>query len=171
MRKMLRRFIGEERAAVLAEFAIAFPLFFTFFVGSLELTYMLVRTTMFERSLDLIVRDLRLGSFGTRPNIDVLFLEDQFCSRTTLFPDCQESITLELTQIDQTTWAMPGPRTPCARRDPDLRAGRDGETVNVGNENELVLIRACMVVESITPLDSLVDYTLVASSVFVNEPN
>lgn len=169
--RMLRRFLGEERASVIAEFAIAFPLFFTFFVGSLELTYMLVRTTMFERSLDLVVRDLRLGSFGTRPDIDVLFLEDHFCSRTTLFPDCEDSITLELTQVDQTTWALPGPRTPCARRDPDLRAGREGETVDVGNENELVLIRACMVVESITPFDALIDYNLIAASFFVNEPN
>ena len=159
----------------MVEFVIGFPLFFTFFVGSLELTYLMVRTTMFERSLDLVVRDLRLGSIGTAPNIDVLLLEDHFCSRTTFFTDCADSIALEVTKIDQTTWTMPGLRTPCGRRgyasDDAIRAGREGDKVDVGVENDLMMIRACMVVNTITPFDSLVDYNLFAASFFVNEPN
>ena len=169
--KRLRRFLGEEKAAVAAEFSIAFPLFFVFFISSLELSYLLVRTTMFERSLDMVVRDLRLGAFGSRPNLNTLMLEDRFCSRTTFFPDCEESITLELTEVDQNTWALPNPQAPCVRRDLSLRAGRSAETVAVGDENELMVIRACMVVDSLSPLDGGFEYNLWAASVFVNEPN
>lgn len=170
MRARLQRFRREERAAVVAEFVLAFPIFFSFFLYSLEMGYMMVRSTMFDRSLDMVVRDLRLGSFGTT-NVNAVFLEERVCSRTTFFPECEESIVLELTRVDPVTWALPAPQAPCVRRSATVRAGRTAETYNVGTENQLMVIRACMVVNTVTPLDGEFDYRLWASTAFVNEPN
>ncbi|MEY4982396.1 MAG: hypothetical protein RIR62_662 [Pseudomonadota bacterium] len=169
-RRLFRRFLREEKAAVVAEFVIAFPIMFSFFLVTIETTFAMVRATMFERSLDLIVRDLRLGIVG-RPSVNALFLEERLCSRTSIFPDCEESVTIELTQINTATWDMPAPGTPCRRRSIEVDGDRQDLEYNTGGENRLILVRACMTIDTITPLDGGFDYNLWASGAFVNEPD
>lgn len=170
MRRLVSRFLREEKALVVAEFVIAFPIMFSFFLISLETTFAMVRSTMFERSLDMVVRDLRLGIVG-RPTVDAIFLEQRLCSRTSLFPDCEESLTIELMQIDTTTWALPAPGTPCRRRSIEVDGDRSNLEYNTGAENRMILVRACMTIDSITPLDGGFDYNIWASGAFVNEPD
>lgn len=169
LRRQLRRFLRNESAVVAAEWAIAFPLYFGLFLWSMEVAYMMTRTSMLDRSLDMVVRDLRLGRLGTA-NPSVQFLEERVCSRTTLFPDCMESLTLEFTNVNLTTFAMPNTDLPCVLRTPEIKAGRGGQTYNVGAANDLMVVRACMLVDTIIPFDGPIIYRLNANSAFVNEP-
>lgn len=168
-RLSIRRFLRDESAIAAYEFALIFPVIFTFFLLAFELCFMMVRVAIFERSLDQMVRDLRLGFIR---NPDVEFLTQRFCSRSTLFPDCMASLVLELTQVDQTTFAMPDTDLACVRRSPEeIEAGQAGQTFNTGEENDMMVIRACMVIDTVTPIDGGFDYRLTAASAFVNEPN
>lgn len=169
LRRHLRAFLRNESAVVAAEWAIAFPVYFAMFLWSMEVTYMMTRTSMLERSLDVVIRDLRLGRLGTQ-NPTVQFLEERVCSRTTLFPDCMESLAMEFTIVNQTTFAMPNTDLPCVVRTPEIKAGRTAQTYNVGTANELMVVRACMLVNTIMPFDGPIIYRLNAASAFVNEP-
>lgn len=169
LRRRLRHFLRNESAVVAAEWAIAFPVYFGLFLWSMEVTYMMTRTAMLDRSLDIVIRDLRLGRLGTQyPTVQ--FLEDRVCSRTTLFPDCTESLTLEFTRVNLATFAMPNMDLPCVMRTPEIKAGRVGQTYDVGMANELMVVRACMIVDTIMPFDGPILYRLNAASAFVNEP-
>lgn len=168
-RRHLRRFLRNESAVVGAEWAIAFPVYFAMFLWSMEVSYMMTRTSMLDRSLDMVIRDLRLGRLGTQfPTVE--FLEERVCSRTTLFPDCEESLALEFTVVNQTTFAMPNNDLPCVVRTPEIRAGRTNQSYNVGTANDLMVVRACMLVDTVMPFDGPLIYRLNASSAFVNEP-
>jgi hypothetical protein len=169
LRRHLRRFLRNESAVVAAEWAIAFPVYFALFLWTMEVAYMMTRTSMLDRSLDMVIRDLRLGRLGTETPT-VRFMEERVCSQTTLFPDCLESLTLEFTTVNQTTFAMPNTDLPCVLRTPEIHAGRETQTYNVGTSNDLMVVRACMLVDTIMPFDGPINYRLNAYSAFVNEP-
>lgn len=165
----IRRFLRDEGGITAYEFALVFPVVFSFFLLAFELCFMMVRVSVFERALDQVVRDLRLGLIR---NPEVEFLEQRLCSRTSLFPDCMDSLEIELTQVNQTTFALPDATLECVRT-PEIQidAGQPAPTFNTGEENDMMVIRACMVIDTVTPIDGGFDYRLIAASAFVNEPN
>ena len=166
MPRRLRRFMRTERASATIEFVVAFPVVFLMFLVVLELAFLMARSTLLQQALDVTMREVRLGVVV---NPTVSSLEQRVCSRMTTSADCERSLVLEFTTVDQATFAMPGPRAPCTRRSAAIMADRADETYNTGAENELMVVRACMVANTITPvLDDA--FQLFARSAFVNEP-
>ena len=166
MMRRLRHFGRSERAAVTAEFVIAFPLVFTMLLIMLELTFLMVRSTMLQHGLDLVLREVRLGNM-VNPNAAIL--EEAICDKMTIFSDCEKSLTLEFATVDLTTFAMPGQQTGCAPRSHDEALARAGMIYQTGTANQLVVVRACVMTGTITPV--LTDsFRLFARSAFVNEP-
>lgn len=168
----------DESGTATVEFVIMFPLVFALFLASFESGYMVLRAAMLERSLDMTVRDLRLGNMK---NPTVEYLQQRLCSRTDMFEDCERSLTIELTRVNNGFSNLPTMTAVCERRSPDIQAGIQSNTVNTGQENELMVVRACLVVDSLFPSafmgvnTALADedgtYALLATSAFVNEPN
>lgn len=177
-RHLIGRLWKDERGNASIEFVIMFPLVFAMFFASFESGYMVLRAAMLERSLDMTVRDLRLGNLK---NPTAEYLQQRLCSRTDMFDDCERSLTLELTRVNTSFNNLPTVSAVCQRRSPEIQAGTQSNTVNTGQENELMVVRACLVVDSLFPsafmgvniamADEDGTYALVATSAFVNEPN
>jgi hypothetical protein len=178
LRSLLARFRSDEGGTVATEFVVMFPVVIAMFFASFESGYMVLRAAMLERSLDMTVRDLRLGVLR---NPSVEFLRQRLCSRTDVFEDCEQSVTIELTRINSSFSNLPTVTSPCVRRSLTIQAGTTSPTVDTGLENEMLVIRACLVVDAMFPTafmgvsSALADadgtYQLVAVSAFVNEPN
>ena len=166
LRRRLRHFLKAEHASATVEFVFAFPVVFAMFVIILELCFLMARSTLLQQALDVTMREVRLG---TIVNPTVNDLEQQVCEGMITVPDCQESMVLEFTRVNTATFAMPGQQAPCTRRTEAIMSARSGETYDTGTENELMVVRACLVVDTITPLMDDA-FELFARTAFVNEP-
>lgn len=178
IRAIISAFLRREDGVVAVEFVAVFPLVMFMFFASIESGYMVLRSAMLERSLDLTVRDLRLGNLK---NPTVEYLQQRLCSRTDQFKDCERSIVIELTKVNSGYNNLPSVAATCERRETAIRAGQESTTVDTGKENELMVVRACLVADAMFPTSMLGvtsafssetgTYSLVATSAFVNEPN
>lgn len=178
IRNHLRALLRDESGNATVEFVFMVPLVFAMFFASFESGYMVLRAALLERSLDMTVRDLRLGNLK---NPTVEFLQQRLCSRTDMFEDCERSLTIELTRVNGGFTNLPAADAICERRSVEIQAGIQANTVNTGQENELMVVRACLVVDSLFPsafmgvdiamADADGTYALLATSAFVNEPN
>jgi hypothetical protein len=168
------RFRRRDDGVASVEFVLMLPLFLTVFMASFESGLLMTRYIMLERALDLVVRDLRLGSFQN-PSHDTI--KDSVCARTVLFEDCGNIMRLELRKVSTTTWDLPATDTPCADRDEPIKLI---DPLDTGEENEMMLIRACAVFDPIFPMTGIGlklkkdafdgGYAIIARSAFVNEP-
>ncbi|PZQ99144.1 MAG: pilus assembly protein TadE [Cereibacter sphaeroides] len=180
LRRLADRFAQREDGTATVEFVIMMPLFLAIFLASFESGLLMTRNVLLERSLDMVVRDLRLGNFvdaegnPVDPSHDML--KDAVCARTVLFQDCGTSMRLELTRVSTNNWELPSAAAPCADRDEPINLP---DPLDVGVENELMLIRACAIFDPIFPTtgiglripkDDSGGYMLTARSAFVNEP-
>lgn len=175
MFRMIRDFARDDRATATMEFVIMFPVVITLFIGVFESGIILTRQVLLERSVDEAVRLLRLAQGLTLTNADI---EQAICDNTRVIPNCDEVLVVDLRRIDDTTYDIPMPDVACVNRnDMTLELGNGSE---FGSDNELILLRACAIVDRILPfsgfgLNLVRDDTggvhMTAASVFVNEPD
>ncbi|MBD3765518.1 MAG: pilus assembly protein [Rhodobacterales bacterium] len=171
----LSRFWREESGALASlEFVLVFPVMFVFFFVGMEHGLMVTRQVLLERSLDLTVRELRLGRV---PSPDHDLLKRMICDRTPLIDDCTTALMLELRPISTQTWNLPAPTATCVDRDATVQPTT---TLDLGLANDMMLIRACAMFDPVfpfnvqrgyVPVTANGDYPIVATSAFVNEPD
>lgn len=170
----LGRAMRREDGTASVEFVLVFPVIVSIMFQAFETGWLTVRQTMLERALDMTVRELRLGHF-INPTQDSL--RNYVCSLTVVISDCTNTLMIELDKVDTTAWTMPSPSATCVSRGAKVQP-----VVNVtqGGGDDLMIIRACAVVDVMFPLtgvgmdlpkDSSGGVSLVASSAFVNEPS
>jgi Flp pilus assembly protein TadG len=169
----LRRFRRDEGGSMTAEVAIVTPLFITLLLMAVEAGVLMVRHTMVERALDMVVRDLRLGRYENPTHSK---LREDICANTVVMPRCMTDLMIDMRTVSRATWALPQGPQPCVDRTTQIEPA---VTFVPGGENELVLIRVCAVFDPIfrstgwgldLPLDPSGGYQLLAMSAFVNEP-
>lgn len=172
----LRTFWKRERGTASVEFVLLFPFFIAIMLSSIEAGVYMARKVMLDRGLNIAVRALRLGM-----EEDPTFAEfkQMVCSETLLLSDCAKSIKVELTAVDMTTWTGLGTTAQC--RDVSKEIDPADETkMSVGENNELMMVRACGIYNPFWPgtifglrLKDMGDgaYALVVQSAFVNEPS
>jgi hypothetical protein len=175
-RHLTLRFGRDEGGATSIEFVILFPLFIGIFFAAFESGFMMLRNVMLERSVDLAVRDLRLGT-PTPPTFDEL--KQTICERTHFIDDCLDVVQVELRPVDMTTWGpLDGPPR-CIDVESTIDPF-DQTEYSVGSNNELMLVRVCALFQPMFPTTGLGlgmrydgegNYALVATSAFVNEPS
>lgn len=173
LRQALARFIGEERATASVEFVLTVPVLMLIFMSSFESGLLMTRQIILEQSLDQVMRDLRLGRI---PNPTAYKIKNRICAKSIIFTNCAVSTSVELTPINASTWALPSARTACSERDEQIEPVI---TFVPGKENEMMLVRVCVVQDAMfpttglgadLPLDGQGGYGLIAVSAFVNEP-
>ena len=174
MRKWLRRLSGRARREdgnATIEFVLMFPLVMTTFLCTVEAGWMMTRWVMMERSIDRAVRDLRLGIGPTSHDE----LKDLICDRVALIDDCKSVVRLDLTPVNGS--AFPTGTVPCVDRSAAIQPVTD---YIPGQENQMMLVRICVVVDPIfpttawglkLPLDGTGGFRMYAMSAFVNEPD
>lgn len=175
-RRLVLRLRRNESGATSLEFVILFPLFITIFLATFESGFMMLRNVMLERSVDLAVRDLRLGT-PTPPTFDEL--KQTICDRTYFIDDCMDVVQVELRPVDMTTWGpLDGPPR-CIDVESHIDP-LDQTEYSVGSNNELMLVRVCALFRPMFPTTGLGlgmrydvegNYALIATSAFVNEPS
>jgi hypothetical protein len=184
----LRRFRRSEDGGPTIEFVILFPAFILIFLGSFESGLMMVRNVMLERSVDLAVRSLRLGT-PVPPTYEEF--KESICDEALIFKDCMKLVQIQLEPVDMTTWNVPANDANCideathnAAVDPINPI--DDTTFIGGGNNELMIVRVCALFNPMFPGTTLgmqmpvyqpddpnesQKYALVVTSAFVNEPS
>ncbi len=174
-----RRFVRlgrDEDGAATVEFVILFPIFMTIFLAAFESGLMMLRNVMLERSVDLAVRELRLGT-PVPPDFDQF--KETICARTYFVDNCNDVVQVELSPVDLTTWGPLDGAPRCIDVESTIDPF-DQTEYSVGGNNELMLVRVCALFQPIFPTtglglamrsDSAGNYAIVVTSAFVNEPS
>lgn len=172
--KRLTHALRREDGTAALEFVIAVPLLLTIFMASFESGLLMIRSIMLEQSVDMTMRELRLGHY-TLP--DAALLKTEICKRTVIFKDCEANITIEMTRISTTAWALPTTAVACIDRSEDIQPVT---AVQIGQQNDLMLIRVCVVQDALFPTtgiglglpkDGHGGYGVIATSAFSVEPS
>jgi len=171
--KRLKRAVLSDDGTATIEFVILFPAIMTIFLSSFEVSIYLTRTVLLDRALDLNVRLLRLGTLEPATSQE---LKTRVCNDALIFSDCPNAIMIELTEISTSSWNLPNPSMTCVSREEEIQPVVE---FAFGTENDLMLVRACTVLDPFfgttplvmdLPLDSSGGYVVAAASTFVNEP-
>ena len=168
-----RRFAWRETGAATVEFVFVFPFFLAVFLSSFDVAMMNLRAVMLERATDIVVRSIRLGSGAELDYDDVVA---GICAGTLVIADCEDVLHLQLLPVNTDNWTGIDNATQCVARGSEIQPVIEFEN---GQENELMLLRVCAVVDPIfpsigvgrsMPKDASGGYQVIASSAFVNEP-
>ena len=173
IKRLTHAFRREDGTAAM-EFVIAVPLLITIFMASFESGLLMIRSIMLEQSVDMTMRELRLGHY-TLP--DAPLLKNEICKRTVIFKDCKANITIEMTRISTTGWALPSTSVACIDRSEDIQPVT---SLQIGQQNDIMLVRVCVVQDAMFPTtgiglglpkDGEGGYGVIATSAFVTEPS
>ena len=174
IKSALRAFVDGRAGAATVEFVMMVPVFVFLFVSSFEVAVLNIRQLLLERGLDIAVRELRLGTYE---NATSELIRYQICQHDANFiANCESEVLVELIKVVPGAWNLPDPNATCVNR---------GETVqpvttfDPGTDNELMIVRACLLVDPFFPGTELAmmlegetgsGIALTASSAFVIEP-
>lgn len=165
-------FCSDERGNATLEFVVVAPFLFYMLFAFGEIGTLMTRSAMLERGLRVAMRDLRLGNI---PNPTAELIKQKICDAAFLLSDCEQALMLELTPLPNAA-SYPSGQVKCVDRTSDVQPV---VTFNPGAPSEIMLVRACIVVDplfpgtglgAMLPKDASGGYALVARSAFVNEP-
>jgi len=169
----LRHFVRDEQGTATAEFALMVPLFFSLFLIGVDAGQLKIRQVMLDRALDIAIRDLRLGTLQ-QPTLAQL--RSRVCANTAIFANCETDLLIELRPVNTATWVLPADPPACIDRSATINPVT---TITGGGSNEMMIVRACMIVDPIfpttpwalqLPLDANGGFQMFSLSSFVNEP-
>ncbi|AZL58367.1 pilus assembly protein [Tabrizicola piscis] len=177
----MRTFLADERGTATIEFVLLVPIILTIFFASFESSFYMIRSVMLERSVDIVVRDIRLGNLD---NIDHSDLKELFCETSALvanIADCVDAMAVWMQPINTATFAMVAPPRYCVDRDEDIILEPTPGEFAYGSDNDIMLLRICLKEEPMFPTTIIGaglmeggeddgSYAIVVTSVFVNEP-
>jgi Flp pilus assembly protein TadG len=170
--RRLRTLARDTRANATVEFVIIVPILMVIVFSIYEAGWLMVRTAMLERGVDMAIRDLRLGAIPD-PTHDAI--KARVCDHAIVIKDCENVLILELTPFDLTA-GLPTNGAVCVDRSQEVQPVF---TFDPGQRSEIMFVRACAVVEPMFPMMGLGqamirqptgDYAIVAHSAFANEP-
>ncbi len=166
--------LRREDGTASMEFVLVIPMIMAVFMASFESGLLMTRSIMLEQSVDMVMRELRLGHYTSVTN---RLLKREICERTVIFPDCIDNMKIELERVSTTTWNIPATPPHCINRH---ETGEPVVAMNAGQQNDLMTVRVCVVLQAMfpstgialdLPLDDDGGYGLVARSAFVTEPS
>jgi Flp pilus assembly pilin Flp len=168
----LRRFRREEDGNSTIEFALYFTIFFLIIAAGIEIAILNLRHSMLERGIDLAAREIRLSTGHIPTYHDV---KERICAEAAM-GDCMSNLRLEMRQVDPRNFVHMPHDADCQNAEEDPRPVRKFEA---GQDNELMLIRACLKFKPVLPTTSLGKaltkdadgYSqMIVSAAFVQEP-
>ncbi|WP_173088992.1 TadE/TadG family type IV pilus assembly protein [Devosia sp. 1635] len=170
--RRLKTFSRDATGASAVEFALVAPLLFAVLFATLEAGWTMLQTIMLDRALDISVRSLRIGSME---NPTHGALRDEVCDAAMILVDCNRNLILELIPVLNSE-SYPSDQARCVNRSSTVQP-----TVrfNAGQRSQTVFVRACFVVDPLTPLlglglalpkDESGAYRIIGKTAFANEP-
>ncbi|WP_338548786.1 TadE/TadG family type IV pilus assembly protein [Roseovarius phycicola] len=172
-RSLLGRTAREEDGNATIEFVLLFPIYLSFIVMSVELGFITMRHTMIERGMDIAVRELRLGT-GTAPQHDEI--KQIVCDNALLVVNCEDNLRLEMDSANLFAFNSLDTEVDCTDQSEEARPVR---TFTPGQQNQLMLLRACYKYDPLFPdevlgsalqTDGAGQSAIVSMTAFVQEP-
>ncbi len=171
--RALRGFRRDEDGAATVEFVIIAPLFFAIVFSMFESGWLMTRSMMLDRGLDLAVRDVRLDILKNPTHTQ---MKERVCQYARILEDCKTTMILQLNEISV------GGGYPSANANCFDRTETVTPVINFtpGARSRLMFVRACIVVDPIfpglglglkMPKDPSGGITMISYSAFVNEPS
>jgi Flp pilus assembly pilin Flp len=173
MKSKLRAFRKDEEGTATVEFVLYFTLIFFVPAAGVEIAYMNLRHAMLERSVDQVVRDIRLST-GNIPSYDEV--RENICEKASIIEECEDNLRLEMVQVDPRAFSGMPANADCVNAAQDPHPLRNFEH---GQDNQLMLMRACMKFKPVFPstgiaqelnMDSDGYANLIVTAAFVQEP-
>ena len=168
MRK-IRRFRRDEGGYSSAEFVVVATSFLTGFFWVFETGLIMTKQMMLERAVDITVRELRLYN---NPLYTHDYIKQQICDIALVFKDCETRLLLAMEPVDLATGYTK--EFSCYDKKNDVTPVT---TWNPGLRQEIVYMRACIIVDPLMPhgialFPNVSDQgvPLVADTAFANEP-
>ncbi|MCC5966011.1 MAG: pilus assembly protein [Natronohydrobacter sp.] len=172
LQTLSRRWRAED-GAVTVEFVVVFPFVLSILLMAIDAGVTQLRQTFLNRSVDIVMRDVRLGRQNQSDSIKELI-----CNRTSMLRNCIENITVEMRPVDTINFTGLDEPIRCINRELELIPQVDFDT-GVPGEQELMLVKVCVVADpfiritgfiSQLPINADGDYVLVSTNIFVKEP-
>ncbi|MHA6690667.1 TadE/TadG family type IV pilus assembly protein [Devosia sp. A449] len=167
-----RFFLRDRRGAAALEFALLAPILLALIFGTIETGWTMVQSIMLDRALDTTVRSLRIGALENPTQQSV---RQAICAEAMVLVDCDATLALEFIPIISTA-SYPADTARCVDRSGKLKPVL---RFNPGGREQTVFVRACFMVEPLTPglglglalpKDETGAFRIIAKSGFVNEP-
>ena len=177
----LRHFLHDESGTAMIEFLFVFPIVFTIFTASVESSLYMAKYVMFDRSVDKVVRMLRLGSLGTPTH---QMLKQKICEQGMLISTksaCMQAMKIWMQPINTGNFAMGSTTRACVDKASDLNTGEPtAADFATGTDNDIMLMRICMKEWPMFPTSAISvkmppdaadgSVSMIVTAVFVNEP-
>lgn len=169
----MRKLSSNRSGATAIEFAILAPIFIAVLFSTFEVGWLITKSTLLDRALDLAVRQIRVGA-ATAPSSQT-GMAAMICDKLYVIPNCKSVLTVEMTRIAKAT-DFPSTTATCIDRGGSITPAVSFTT---GARAEIMFVRACLVSDALTPFlgiafhfikDSKGGYSLVSTSAFMNEP-
>lgn len=141
----LRRLFRKEDGSAAVEFVIIFPVVATMILLTLEMGFITLRQALLDRGLNIATREIRLGT-GNAPEHDEI--KDIVCANALFLRDCGTQLYLEMKPSNPRAIGLLNQKTSCTDRPVPSRPVR---AFVAGQQNELVLIRACVLYDPLFP--------------------
>ncbi|KIN60394.1 TadE-like protein [Sulfitobacter noctilucae] len=150
IQKRLRLFRrSEDGSAILIEFCIFVPLLFGAFLMSVEMGIYSMRQMYLDRGLDIAVRHVRLTTNVDHKHDDI---KDLICLNVGWLENCSETLRLEMVTVDPRAFAQFNQSADCVDVSADPHPPRG---FNLGQENQMMMLRACVRFDPIFPTTGL----------------
>ena len=173
MSKVFKRLWKNEDGNGTIEFCLIFPVLIYFFGLGAEIGIYQLQQVMFERGVDRVVRDLRLGDEDMQdPNALIAAI----CDETLVVAGCDNDLNLDMEVVAVADYRMSDEALTCVNRTETARP-----VVNMvpGAGNEVMLMRFCLLIDpvfaswglgAILPRVEGGGIPLYAHTFYVNEP-
>lgn len=172
--RRLRRLWQHEDGTATIEFVFVVPIVLTIFMASVEAGFFMIKHTMMERGLDIVMRDFRLGRLASLTHDQI---RDRVCATTVAIPDCATDLKVWIEPLDSAS--LVAPNAYCGDRNGTLTAQTTG-SVRHGSPDQIMYVRICTLQDPIFPstgiglqlrADSVGGgYQIAATTLVVNEP-
>ncbi|MFO1201587.1 MAG: TadE family protein [Tabrizicola sp.] len=176
----IRSFLKDDSGTATIEFLFMFPILFLIFTASFESSMYMARYVMFDRAVDLVVRQIRLGNV-LNPSHQVL--KELICRNgmmTDSIGECINSMKIWMQPVDTGTFNMAAPPKSCVDKAQPINTDEPpANEFAYGAENEIMLLRICMKADPMFPTTAVSvkmpvepdgSYVMLVTSTFVNEP-
>lgn len=174
VKKRLRLFRrSEDGSALVIEFCIFVPILFGAFLMAVEMGIYSMRQMYLDRGLDIAVRYVRLNTFANYTHDDI---KQMVCDNSGWLENCSETLRLEMVQVNPRNFAQFNQSADCVDISEPIEPVRG---FSPGQENNLMMLRACIKFDPIYPTSGL-GYAfekdgsgkakMISSATFVQEP-
>lgn len=169
----LFRFGANRTGAAALEFAIVAPLLLALAFSTLEAGWMMTKTILLDRALDIAVRAVRTDKNAPKTQAD---MKKAVCAEMLIVPGCEQALLIEMTKVTAAA-DFPSNAATCVDRGAAIQPVVSFTT---GEGESIMFVRACLVTDPVAPFiglglqmpkDSKGGYSIVSASAFTNEPD